>query len=52
MFNTDIVLRWRLILEEYGTDIEYIKGGNNIFEDGISSTPLNRNQETTQKSTY
>ena len=25
-FNTNIVLIWRLILEEYGTDIEYIKG--------------------------
>ena len=23
-FNTDIVLRWRLILEEYGPDIKYI----------------------------
>ena len=25
-FNTDIVLIWRIILEEYGPDIEYIKG--------------------------
>ena len=25
-FNTDIVLWWRLILEEYGQDIEYITG--------------------------
>ena len=28
MFNTDIVLIWRLIIEEYGPDIEYIKGKN------------------------
>ena len=25
-FNTDRVLRWRLILKEYDPDIEYIKG--------------------------
>ena len=25
-FNTNIVLRWRLILEDYGPYIEYIKG--------------------------
>ena len=26
VFNIDRVLRWRLIPEEYGTDINYIKG--------------------------
>ena len=26
IFNTDRVLNWRIIVEEYGTDIEYIKG--------------------------
>ena len=30
---TDRVLRWRLILEEYGSDIEYTKRENNIFAD-------------------
>ena len=34
--NTDIVLRWGLILEEYGIDIEYIKGERNIIADAIS----------------
>ena len=52
MFNTDIVLRWRLIIEEYGTDIEYIKNEKNIVTDGLSRIPLNKNQETAQKSTY
>ena len=51
-FNTDSVLRWRLILEEYGPYIEYIKGENNIVTDRLSRTPLNGNKETTQKSTY
>ena len=30
MFNTDRVLKRRLILEEYGPDIEYIKCEKNI----------------------
>ena len=51
-FNTDILLLWRLKLEEYGPDIEYIKVENNIVADGLSRIPLNGNQETTQKSTY
>ena len=48
----DILLRWRLILEEYGPYIEYIQGENNIVSYVISRIPLNMNQDTTQKSTY
>ena len=51
-FNTDIVLRWRLILEDYGPDIEYIKVEKNIVADGLSRIPLNGNEETTHKSIY
>ena len=51
-FNTDKVLIWRLILQEYGPDIEYIKGEKNIVAERLSRIPLNGNQETTQKSTY
>ena len=39
--NSDRVLRWRLILEEYAPDIAYIKGENNIIADGMSKIPLN-----------
>ena len=52
LFDTDIVLRWRLILEDYGPDIEYIKVEKNIVADGLSRITLNGNQETTHKSTY
>ena len=30
MFNTDRVIIRRLILEEYGPDIEYMKGKKNL----------------------
>ena len=43
-FNTGRVLRWRLTLEEYGLDIEYIKGEKNIVEDELSGILLNGNQ--------
>ena len=35
-FNTDRVLIWRLILEEYGKDIEYNKDEKNMVADGLS----------------
>ena len=49
--NTDRVLRQRLILEEFGPDIEYIKGEENIVSDAISRFTLNGNQETTHQPT-
>ena len=52
MFNTDSVLRWRLILEYCGLDIEYIKGEKNIVAGVLSRSTLNGNQETTQDSTH
>ena len=51
-FNTDRVLRWRLILEEYGPGIYYIKGYNNRAAYALSRLPNNGNQETTHEQTY
>ena len=50
--NTNRVLRWRLIIEEYGPDIQYIKGEKNIFAYVLSRITLNGIDDTTQKSTY
>ena len=35
-FNTARVMRWRLILEEYGPELRYTKGENNIVADALS----------------
>lgn len=35
-FNTNRVMRWRLIIEEYGPELIYIKGTQNIIADALS----------------
>lgn len=39
-FNTERVMRWRLILEEYGPELKYIKGEDNIVADALSRLDL------------
>ena len=34
--NSERVLRWRLLLEEYGPELRYIKGESNIVADALS----------------
>ena len=50
--NTDPVLRWRLIIEEYSPNIEYISVENNMVADALSRLPNNVYQKTTHESTY
>ena len=50
-FNTNRVLRWGHIPEEYDP-YKYIKGEKNMATNAPSIFPLNRNQQTTQNSTY
>lgn len=38
-FTTDRVRRWRLIVEEYGPKLEYIKGCKNVVADTLSRYP-------------
>ena len=51
-FDTNRMLRWRLIFEEYGPAIEYIQGEKNIAGDALSQLPNNGNQETTHETMY
>ena len=39
-FNTNRVMRWRLLLEEYGPTIKYIKGERNVVADALSRLDL------------
>ena len=40
VFNTERVMRWRLICEEYGPILKYIKGDKNIIADALSRLKL------------
>ena len=39
-FNTNRVMRWRLLLEEYGPTLKYIKGERNVVADALSRLDL------------
>ena len=41
VLTLDRVYRWRLLLEEYGPDMKYIKGVNNMLADAISCLDYN-----------
>ena len=45
IFNTERVMRWRLILEEFVPDIKYIKGENNVVANALSHLEMSDNQE-------
>ena len=38
-------MRWRLILEEFPTELIYTKGGNNVLADALSCLEISDNQE-------
>ena len=38
-------MRWRLILEEFGPELKYIKGENNVVADALSCLKMSDNQD-------
>ena len=44
-FNTARVMRWRLILEEFGPELKYIKGESNVVTDNLSRLEKSNNQD-------
>ena len=51
-FNTDRLLRWRLILKEYIPEIEYVPDEKNKAADALSRFTDGRNQKYIHKSSY
>ena len=45
VFNTERVMRQRLILKEFGPELKYIKGENNVVSDALSRLEKSPNQE-------
>ena len=44
-FNTERVMRWRLILKEFGPELKYVKGENNVVADALSRLEISDNQD-------
>ena len=42
-FNTEHIIRWHLILEEFGPELKYIKGENNVVYDTLSRLEMSNN---------
>jgi hypothetical protein len=49
-FNTERVMRWRLLLEEFGPDLCYIPGEHNIVADALSRLDITENKPYEQLS--
>ena len=46
-------MRWRLFIEEYSPDLQYIKGENNVVADALSCLPqTSTSYEDSQESFY
>ena len=43
-FNTEHVMRWRLIIEEFGPELKYTKGEKNVVSDSLSCLEMSDNQ--------
>ena len=47
-FNTERVMRWRLILEEFGPELRYVKGEDNVVADALSRLEMTPNKISPQ----
>ena len=45
ILNIERVMRWRLMLEEFGPELKYIKVENNVVADALSCLIMSDNQD-------
>ena len=38
-------MRWRLIIEEFGSELKYVKGENNVVAEALYRLAMNDNQD-------
>ena len=48
-FNTERVICWRLVLEEYGPELKYIKGEHNVVADALSCLDMIKEEDQEPK---
>jgi hypothetical protein len=51
-FNTERVMQWHLIIEEFGPTMEYIKGPKNIVTDTLSHLEVTSNVKSLDMADY
>ena len=51
-FNTERVMRWRLLTEECGPELHYIKGKHNIVADLLSQMQLKETELSLEAFTF
>src|SRR5687767_2199537 len=49
-FNSDRVMRWRLYIKEYSSDLQYIKGESNVMADALGR--LDCDEEVSQQEAF
>ena len=45
LMSSDRVMRWRLIIEEYGPTLKYIEGESNVVADALTRLPMSNSPE-------
>ena len=48
-YSSDRILRQRLIIEEYGAELRYVKGESNVVADTLSRIPITEDDKHTEE---
>ena len=51
-YGSQRVLRQRLVIDEYGAELHYIKGENNVVADALSRIPISITSRTNNEEVF